>query len=175
MTGQRPVKFLCEVADMLAPLACEPPPQHWLSSDATYSYCYSCARLARWLEMDVIGPVPPPSNSWDRDETEERILEGIEGGNFYSGESDTPQSCETCGCTLRFSLTSYGVEYTLEGFEASTIDPSNLENPDCVYELREMLDHGAWHKDDALVAEIVATATVVRQMLASRLPSRDQP
>ncbi len=168
MTEERPIRMLCEVADKLRPLESDPPCQHWLCSDATYSYCWPCARLARWFEMDRMGPLPPPSEWYNRSEVEEEINEGIDGGDWYSGESDTPQSCEMCHRLLRFSLTSYGCSYTLEGFEAESIGPETLANPDAVYELRQMLDQGAWDKDDELTAELVRTATRVNEILASR-------
>lgn len=161
-TVELPNKLLCEVADMIHPFASDPPCQHWLCSDATFSYCWPCARLARWFEMDRMGPPPPPSDWFDRSKTDEEILEGIDGGDWYSGESDTPQSCEMCHCLLRFSLTSYGVAYTMEGFEAPSIGPEILDNADAVYEIEQILSHGAWCEEPELVTALMDVAEAVK-------------
>lgn len=171
---ERPIKLLCEVADMIHPFASDPPCQHWLCSDATYSYCWPCARLARWFEMDRVGPPPPPMPWYDRTEIDEEIVEGIDGGDWYSGESDTPQSCEMCHCLLRFSLTSYGVSYTMEGFEAPSIGPELFDNANAVYEIEQMLNHGAWDKDPELVAALMDTAEAVKAAFASRAQSEEK-
>lgn len=165
----QPVKILLKVADRLRPLTCFPPPQHWLNSDATCSYCWGCARKARWEEMGLEGDLPADEGvRFDRSKVEEEICSGIDGGSWYSGESDTPQACETCGVTLAFHLTAYGVSYTIEGFEADSIDAQTLSNPDAIYSLREMLEQGAWVEDDNLVDQLKATATVVRRLLIER-------
>lgn len=166
--AQLPVQFLCEVADMIQPLASDPPCQHWLCSDATFSYCWPCARLARWFELDRMGPPPPASDWYERTEVEEEIIEGIDGGDWYSGESDTPQYCEMCGCLLRFSLTASGVDYTYEGFDPPSIGPEVFDNPDAIYELHEMLSQGAWVREAALVDALIKTATVVKALAADR-------
>lgn len=166
--AEKPVRFLCEVADMIQPLASDPPCQHWLESDATFSYCWPCARLARWFEMDRMGPPPPQSHWYDRSAVEEEIIDGIDGGDWYSGESDTPQHCEMCGCLLSFSLTNYGVSYTYEGFEAPSIRPEVLNNPDAVYELHEMLSQGAWIDDREMIAALIDTANAVKAAYAGR-------
>jgi hypothetical protein len=105
---------------------------------------------------------------YDRTEVDEEIVEGIDGGDWYSGESDTPQSCEMCHCLLRFSLTSYGVGYTMEGFEASSISPEIFDNADAVYELEQMLSQGAWCEESELVAALMDTAEAVKTALAAR-------
>lgn len=87
-----------------------PPSQHWLYSDATYSYCWPCARQARWEEMGNVGPAPFESDRWwKRDPIEDNIREGIGGGDWYSATSDTTCQCETCGDTLHYWLTDYGL------------------------------------------------------------------
>jgi hypothetical protein len=103
---------------------------------------------------------PPPESEFlfACDEVEQEIRDGISGGDWYSGESDTPQYCEGCGCLLRFCLTSYGVSYTYEGFEADKIDSATISNPDAVYELCEMLERGAWSTHRREIAALKATA-----------------
>lgn len=155
-------------ADLIAPLAIDAPSQHWLNSDATFSYCWPCARKAAWAEVGDGGECPAePERTWENNKVEEKIAEAIDGGTWYSGTSDTPQSCETCGCTLSFSLTAYGVEYTLEGFEADSLMLDNLANPSCVYELKEMFDGIENIEDDnqALLDAIYDSAVMVRQLL----------
>jgi hypothetical protein len=86
-----------------------PPDQHWLDSDATFSYCWPCARQARWEEMGNVGPAPFETAFYYRDPIEENIRDGIDGGVGYSGTSDTTVQCEACGDTLHYWLTDYGI------------------------------------------------------------------
>lgn len=102
-----------ELYALVPPL--DPAPCHWLNSDATYSYCWPCARQTRWEEMGNVGPAPFETAWYYRDPIEENIRSGIDGG-FDSSPSDSPESCEVCGCTLRHTLTDYGVESELDHF-----------------------------------------------------------
>ena len=93
----------------------DPEPLHWLNSDATYSYCRPCARIARWAEMGNVGQPPIEADWWAHDPIEDNIRDGIDGG-FDSSPSDCPESCEKCGRTLRHTLTDYGVSAELDHF-----------------------------------------------------------
>ncbi|HWU32820.1 MAG TPA: hypothetical protein VN108_08100 [Marmoricola sp.] len=93
----------------------DPPALYWLDGDATYSYCWPCARKARWHEMGNVGEPPFEADWWAHDPIEDNIRSGIDGGFDGSG-SDCPESCELCGCTLRHTLTEYGVSAELDHF-----------------------------------------------------------
>jgi hypothetical protein len=156
-----------EVADLLRPLAADPPPQHWLDSNHAVSYCWPCARKARWHELGNVGDPPAEVDWFRRDVTEQAIRDGIDGGDWYSGTADSPVACATCGCTLAFTLTECGVDYTMEGFEAGTLHPDNLTNPETVYELQRVFDQGAWATDPNLLAAVAATAAETKSLLAA--------
>ncbi|MGR4893395.1 hypothetical protein ACIPPQ_20415 [Sphingopyxis sp. LARHCG72] len=102
-----------ELYALVPPL--DPAPCHWLDSDATFSYCWACARQARWEEMGNVGPAPFEIAFYYRDPIEENIRGGIDGG-FDASASDSPESCEGCRRTLRHTLTEYGVETELDHF-----------------------------------------------------------
>lgn len=107
--------------DVMPPL--DPESLHWLSSDATFSYCYPCARKARLEEMGLATwPDAGTGYTWERTveqdaaaDLERELEEGIDGW-FDSSPSDSPESCETCGRTLRHTLTDYGVIAELDHF-----------------------------------------------------------
>ncbi len=111
----------CELYRLVPPI--DPPALYWLTSDATYSYCRSCAEKARLAELNLEAwPEVGSSFTWERTPEQEAaadqlrdIENGIDGG-FDSGPSDSPESCETCGCTLRHTLTPDGVADELEHF-----------------------------------------------------------
>lgn len=104
----------------------DPPALYWLSSDATYSYCQPCAEKARLEELGLPGwPDVGSGFTWERTTEQEAAAElaqeiegGIDGG-FEQLPSDCPESCETCGCTLRHTLTDYGVSAELAHFAAN--------------------------------------------------------
>lgn len=96
----------------------EPPAQHWLDSDAGASYCHPCAIKARAEEF---GFGPPLQPDWWRRETklEQAFWDGIDGG--FDTESDVTEACETCGKTLSYILTDYGVEEELSYYLESPL------------------------------------------------------
>jgi hypothetical protein len=113
----------------------DPPPQYWLSSDASPSYCHDCALKARAEEMGLTEPPIEPDlygEQWRTDrggyETARNVwrefVEGIDGGFDTSGD-DSPRACETCRCTLDYTLTDYGVEEELACFEENP--PSSID------------------------------------------------
>jgi hypothetical protein len=162
------IEMVRSTAALLSPLAITPLPQHWLMSDASESYCYSCARKAAWAEMGNTGEPPEPARySFERDEAQEAIAEAVDGGEWYSGTADTPQSCTTCHATLRFSLTAYGVSYAIEGLGAEEVTLDALANPDFAYELMELFEAIGEVEDDALelIDEVACSALKVRSLL----------
>lgn len=99
----------------------DPPPQYWLESDCCASYCRQHARDARWIEMGNVGPTWPDQDWYRRDEINRNMNEGI--GCYMphnAGEGDSSAVCDTCGCTLDYILTDYGVEQEIDYW---------LENP----------------------------------------------
>ena len=87
----------------------EPPAIYWLSSDASESYCWDCAIIARGREFEL-GPLLTPSE-WIRSEWENVHFEGIDGG--FDLESESTEACAICGRTLSYILTDYGLEAEL--------------------------------------------------------------
>lgn len=134
------IETLAAAANILRPFTANPPPQYWLSSDATYSYCGECVWLAAWFELNRIGP-PPRDVSWHLcREIHEEINDRIDGGSWCSGSSDSPQYCEMCDRLLQFRPTEYCVGYMIEGLEPKNITISRVKEPDVAYELYEMFD-----------------------------------
>lgn len=96
-----------------------PEPQHWLESDAGPSYCWSCAIKAREEEFGLGPLLDPTKSSWLHTELEDAFFHGIDGGEWCSAECDGPEQCYTCGKTLHYWLTDYGIDEELAGFEDS--------------------------------------------------------
>lgn len=97
-----------EICKAVPPI--EPPAIHWLSSDASESYCWTCAIVARGREFEL-GPVLSVIDHWQRDEWQRAFFEGIDGG--FDIESESVEACAICGCTLSYILTDYGLEAEL--------------------------------------------------------------
>jgi len=101
----------------------DPEPLHWLFDDASASYCYEHAREALLKAKGLSEwPVKPTGYSWEHTPEQEAAIElaeqledGIDGGGD-SSPSDHSEACDTCGCTLRHTLTDYGVEQELAHF-----------------------------------------------------------
>lgn len=126
MNPEQPFERLSRLEQELYALVppIDPPALHWLSSDATYSYCRPCAEKARLKELGLSDwPDAGSRYSWERTPEQQaaadlakEIEQGIDGG-FDILSNDCPQSCETCGCTLRHTLTDDGVLVQLNHFE----------------------------------------------------------
>lgn len=100
-------ELVTELVELVPPI--DPPFQHWLNpGDASYSYCWPCAREARWHEMGNVGQPPFEADWWQCDPIEENIRSGIDGG-FDTLSGDSPEACEICRRTLRYTLNDYGV------------------------------------------------------------------
>lgn len=114
------------IASIVPPL--QPEPCRWLYSDATESYCKEHAIEARGREFDM--GVPFITDQWRTTPIEEAFYDGI--GRHWDGESDTTEQCTTCGKTLSYILTDWGVEREL----AYWLDePVAKLDPETVYAL----------------------------------------
>ncbi|MDE2597767.1 MAG: hypothetical protein KGL44_12915 [Sphingomonadales bacterium] len=93
---------ICEIVPPI-----KPEPQFWLESDCGPSYCHSCAIKARADEFGLGVPLRD-SNRWHCEtDLEEAFYDGIDGGRDL--ESDSTAACYSCGETLSYILTDYGV------------------------------------------------------------------
>ncbi len=109
---------LWRICEVVPPI--QPGPQFWLESDAGPSYCWPCAIKARAEEFGFGIPLHD-SNRWCCEtDLEEAFYEGIDGGRDLEG--DSTQHCDTCGTTLSYILTDYGVDEEVGYW---------LENPLC--------------------------------------------
>jgi hypothetical protein len=90
-----------------------PPPMHWLESDASASYCRRCIMTARGAEFDLGTPLAD-TDYYQRDEWEDAFWEGI--GSYphrQAGTSDVTETCYLCGVTLAYWLTDAGIKEEL--------------------------------------------------------------
>ena len=103
----------------------DPPAQHWLESDTGPSYCRQCAIAARGKEFEL-GPLLADVEWYARDAWQEAFFSGIGAyAHRCAGESDVPEACDTCGVTLDYWLTEYGIAEEL-AFWADEEMSSNL-------------------------------------------------
>lgn len=87
-----------------------PPAQHWLERDCSASYCRKCVMTARGREFELGRPLADV-DFYDRDEWEDAFWEGISSYAYrQAGESDVTESCYSCGITLDYWLTDYGIK-----------------------------------------------------------------
>lgn len=119
----------------------QPPPVHWLEADASEIFCYEHARDARWIEMGNVGPTYPDTDRWSqrRDDVQENMHEGI--GAYMErcpGESDHSEACATCGCTLEYLLTDYGLDEELAHFDEHPVVPGDDINGEVTYALTRL-------------------------------------
>lgn len=143
-----------EIMAMVPPI--DPPPQYWLDSDATFSYCYPCARKARATELGLAEP--PAERDWfERSEADEEFEDGIDGGAWYSGESDSTVACQTCGETLRYSLTDYGALSEIDHFLEFPVSQQRGIDGETTYALDRMFMHGDWDGADPDIARNLLT------------------
>jgi hypothetical protein len=150
-----------QIFERVAPSS--PPPTCWLNSDATYSYCWPCAREARWKELPTFGPAPVDKDWLTRDPIEQMIRDVIDGGYYGQGESDNVERCESCGDLLAYSLTDYGARQEVEYFLEAPVE--TLE-PDTAYELAELIGHADWDgADHQLQADVIKIAEQVAGVL----------
>lgn len=118
----------------------DPPPLHWLESDASASYCRECVIQARGKEFDLGRPLADP-DWFNRSEWEDAFFDGIRGHPYRcAGESDIPESCHTCGVTLDYWLTDYGISEEIDHWSNSEMSGDLSEvayNIDRLFECKD--------------------------------------
>lgn len=139
----------------------DPDPVCWLNSDATYSYCWPCARDARARELGMI-VTPRHPERWCKNEYDRWFEEGIDGGYHGGGESDNPEHCETCGMLLAYSLTDYGARQEVDHFLRCPVDKQERLygfDSETAYELDRIFAHGTGDgADPALLRDLLVIA-----------------
>lgn len=96
----------------------KPGPMYWLDSDAGPSYCWDCAIKARGYEFEF-GPPIENRPFYQRTELEDAFYSGIDGG--FDTTNDSTGMCETCGTTLSYILTEYGVEQEIDYYRRAPL------------------------------------------------------
>jgi len=139
----------------------DPPYLYWLTSDASYSYCRPCARKARWLEMGNVGDPPWEPRRFESDPIEENIFSGIDGG-FEQMNGDHCEVCETCGRTLWYTLTEYGVSEELDGHRENPGYGS--VGPEDTYRISRICLNLTWSGADE--KEVLEAIVIVESALA---------
>lgn len=92
----------------------DPPPMHWLESDAGISYCRKCAITARGKEFEF-GPPIRNADYYRRTELEHAFFDGMRSyAHGCAGHSDITEACYHCGITLAYWLTDYGISSELD-------------------------------------------------------------
>lgn len=117
-----------------------PESQYWLMSDAGPSYCWDCAVKARAEEIGLGPLLDPEKPSYLRTEYEEEYFRGIDGGTWYSAQSDGASHCFTCGKMLHYWLTDYGIDEELIAFEENEFGESLYEIAYGIDRLFELVD-----------------------------------
>lgn len=118
----------------------KPSPQYWLESDCSASYCRKCAIAARGKEFEL-GPLIRDVECYRRGDWEDAYFEGISSyAHGCAGESDVTESCATCGITLDYWLTSYGISEELDYWSEAEMSGNLSEiafNLDRLFECKE--------------------------------------
>jgi len=118
----------------------DPPPQHWLESECSESFCRKCAIAARGREFEL-GPLLHDPDGWERTPWEEAYYEGISAYmHRCAGESDNTEACATCGITLSYWLTDYGIVSELDHWEGAEMSGDLSEiayNLDRLFECKD--------------------------------------
>jgi len=151
----------------------DPPYQHWLcDGDDGETYCWPCARTARWHQMGNVGPPPFEADWWLRDPIEENIRSGIDGG-FDCLNNDSTVSCATCGCTLAYTLTEYGVQEEIASYlECPLAAPIRDEDSYALYIL--FLNETQPSSDPAIVAQCITIAEAACEALGLDIEEADR-
>lgn len=143
----------------------DPPACHWLDSDAGPSYCHTHAWEARWKQLPSFGDCPPVPDWFRRSPLEEIMADGIDGCAGMGGQSDSPEACETCGCTLEYLLTDHGREEELDHYTRDRIMPGDAITGETTYALSRIfmnLDYPGAPAD-----QVDAALTLARDVLAA--------
>ena len=109
-------KRLWAIVDAMPPI--EPNPMYWLDSDCGPSYCRQCVIMARGKEFEL-GPPLSDRPSYCRTDMEDAFFDGIDGG--FDTTNDSTGACDTCGVTLSYILTDYGVEQEVDYYREAPL------------------------------------------------------
>lgn len=94
----------------------DPPPQYWLESDCTETFCRACAIKERGKEFELGAPIAEV-DWYHRDPWVDAFFEGLSSyAHRCAGHSDTTEACARCGVTLAYWLTDYGIKSEIEHF-----------------------------------------------------------
>lgn len=99
-------------------------PEYWIQGwDEGQDFCYDCAekKLAE-LKLDPV----------NKDRLDILMVDG-----GWGSESDSQDSCETCGVSLKVCLTDAGVEYELDHFEENGFDLTSTDDCYCLQQVLE--------------------------------------
>ena len=97
----------------------DPPPQHWLESECSISYCAKCAEKERGKEFEL-GPLIRASDWWRRSDWEDAFWEGVSSYPYRcAGEGDSTAACYICGVTLDYWLTDYGIKEEIDYWQGA--------------------------------------------------------
>lgn len=156
-----------QIIDAVPPI--DPPACNWLESDPGLSYCRRCAWEARWAEMPTIGPAPEEPDWFRRTDFEELLADGISAYMAgMPGESDHPESCYACGCTLDYHLTDYGASEELAHFEEYPIEPGDPIDGELTYALTRIFINMCFlGADDEKLASALKLAEATRRAIQS--------
>lgn len=118
----------------------DPPNQYWLESEGSISYCRKCAIEARGKEFEL-GPLIAESEYvFYRDQWEDAFFQGIGCYAYGASPSDSTEQCETCGVTLDYCLTDYGIAEEIDHWSKSEMSGDISEiayNIDALFECDE--------------------------------------
>lgn len=137
LLAERMRQRLWEIQKAVPPI--DPPAVHWLNGDSCNSYCWECAVKARGEEFDLGVPLTP--RRWHRTDLEDAFYDGIDGG--FDGESDTTEACDTCGRTLSYILTDYGVDEEIAYYLESPLTAVRDEDSYAIDRLALNVWHGS--------------------------------
>lgn len=174
MAGQSDWQTLMELERQIlaAVPPIDPPACHWLESDAGPSYCGKCAWEARWRELPTFGPAPEEPDWYNRNDFEELLASGISGA--IGSESDRPENCETCGCTLDYLLTEFGQDEELCHFTDYPITPDTEISGETTYVLsRVFMNLDTPNADKRKVSEALKIARDALVAITNSVPIQD--
>jgi hypothetical protein len=144
----------------------DPGCQYWLISDAGPSFCTHCVDLARGAEFEL--GMPLTASPFRETPMERAFWRGIDGGWDSNGD-DGPSHCETCGCTLQYSLTEYGLEEELSHF--ATYPGFHVIGPEGSYTVSRICLNLTWSgaKAEQVEAAIVIVQDAIEAARAGRI------
>lgn len=98
----------------------DPPPQYWLESDCTETFCRACGIKERGKEFEFGAPMTDRVPWYHRDPLMDAFFEGLSSyADGCAGDSDTTETCARCGITLDYWLTDYGIKSEIDHWSDS--------------------------------------------------------